>query len=816
MNVIEKLESWISPGGVITTSQSGFDTFMQSVLHFLGSMVDQLVSFLMQICYIIGKFVLIMIDFLFVFVRQFTGINIDFSDISSLDDSDILFKFLLSDPVVDVIKAILAIAVVLVIIFSIIAIVKSEYLAATTGANNNKGQILSGALKSIFMMVLVPVIALGSIFLSNAVLETLYNVTSGGASSVSLGTEVFLASAYDANVYRYYASSDNRIPITYNFDEVTSDDNVAGWAGTGTVAEMEEAYIAFRNQSVWERGLTTYWMFYNTMFESMDAIEKADELAFNSGDTEGSAFHKVYDEGLYYKKVEYYQMAEVADYSMKTHSTLYFKTPQDIKRSWQGVSNIDSKYLGLFYDYGGSVNFQVRYTEDGGLPTDYSSKNQANIQDEAKGSTFVVCRRETDANGKDYFVPLLAGYDFASAYTDGINPVVARGLFEDGKYPTAIREEGNVVSFYRDKLNVPFFVDLFPRISYELPEGTTEDFVSKVLKLGVSYITGVDVNQYIPYLYYNFDVFNMFSKVNRTVATLDAGEFYLNYTFNDDDIVLTNFYSYHRFNILMLIFCAGLLVMLLFRAVFGITARVFDLVLLFITYPAVCATIVMDGGQRFKSWTEVFVNKLLSVYALVLSINMVLLLYPVVERINIFSLADFERAQALFIIPNSWSVGFVNMLIRWLFVFCLFGFLDIGIGVIAELLGYKLKGKAIPDWEKDKKKGWLNKTKDPESNVADRGDLVIDSAKNVVKTAGDVISGKMLVDTIKEGVGDVVGMIPGSAIYGEWKDKKKFKAGQDKITGAQGDLEAAMMSGKNADIEKSTKALEGMIQDKKK
>jgi len=777
----------------VTSSQPVILTILQTIGNILLEMIFFVYEFAVRVLYLISQFVMVAIDFVFVFIRQITGINTDFSNIDNIEESDILFTFLLSEPVVDVLKSVIIIAIVLIILLSIISIIKSEYLAATTGSNNNKAQILASSLRSLFLVLLVPILVIGSVFLSNAVLASLYNATSGG-KDVSMSTQVFISSSYQANLYRRYADDNHRIPITYKFSEVKHDENISSWATDGTIAEIEEAYTAYANSSVWERGLTTYTMFVNNSFLTFDDVEKADKLAFIAGDTDGSAYHLTYDEGIFSKRVEYYQMAEVLDYAMKSHQTLYFKTPQQIYESQTGVS-VDEKYL-VFDSISGGVRFSVNYTEEGSV--DYFAKNSVDgVYNESKGAVFIVSQRKTAqlSNGitKDYFVPLLAGWDFASEYTDGINPVVARGLFDKGKYPTAIKSEGGSVRFYRDEIYTPYIADFLPKISYELPEGKSEALGMKIIKEGIKLVTGLNPNDYIPYVYFNFNIKNLFSKTFSEVTRIEDGSFFVDYNFSHVNIDFENFYSYRHFNILIMVFCTTLILGTLFKAVFGVTARIFDIVLLWITYPAVCATIPLDNGDRMKKWTESFIGALFSVYGVVIGFNLVLLMFPIVDRIQIFSAADFENIQALGFLPHDWSAHFINEIFRIFMIFALFTLFKTIISVISSILGTK-------------------------TNVIERGDDAIKEATGVVKKASDIVTGKVLVDTFNNAKSTALGFVPGSAMIQEAVDRNKFMKSQKSLRESAKDLSKTMRDKDNVTEDKlkdKTKDLDKMVTEHK-
>jgi len=235
------------------------------------------------------------------------------------------------------------------------------------------------------------------------------------------------------------------------------------------------------------------------------------------------------------------------------------------------------------------------------------------------------------------------------------------------------------------------------------------------------------------------------------------------------------FFNYKELNILILVFVSIVLLNLLLRSVLGVAARIFDIVLLFITYPAVCATIPLDEGQRYQNWTKQLVGSVLSIFGLVVGINLVLMLYPIIESINIFTAADFERAASLGIIPETWTAAFANFLIKMMMTFAAFSIIELAVAMLSKLLGIDVGTSSKPGNDKDK-------------NILIRGKQAMEATQSVVVTAGKVVSGKILVDMADNIKNTVVGFVPGSAVIGDVADAIKFKKKQTEMANSRVDL----------------------------
>lgn len=113
--------------------------------------------------------------------------------------TDFATQALTSDAILRVFRNLMLVAIVLIVVFSIIAIVKSEW---AQDGKTTKSKIIGQALKCILIFLLIPSLCVGGIFLSNALLRTLSKAIST-SENTSIGGQVFLAAAYSANRSRY-------------------------------------------------------------------------------------------------------------------------------------------------------------------------------------------------------------------------------------------------------------------------------------------------------------------------------------------------------------------------------------------------------------------------------------------------------------------------------------------------------------------------------------------------------------------------------------------------------------------------------------
>lgn len=103
---------------------------------------------------------------------------------------------------------------------------------------------------------------------------------------------------------------------------------------------------------------------------------------------------------------------------------------------------------------------------------------------------------------------------------------------------------------------------------------------------------------------------------------------------------------------------AGCIAMLfaLIMCSFTFVKRIFDVMLLYIGSPLMISTMPLDDGTRFKQWRDMLISKVLSAYAIVLTVNLYFMIVPTII-INPGVIFDEESAIANGIIQLIFVVG---------------------------------------------------------------------------------------------------------------------------------------------------------------
>ena len=109
--------------GVVDGSNSFFETVGQMFKSFLVEYIYTLFDYLVKFFIVIAKWILVAIDFGFVFIREFIGMNADYDNLTEMTEADMIFEFVFNETVINVIKGMIGLAIVLIIVFGIFAIV---------------------------------------------------------------------------------------------------------------------------------------------------------------------------------------------------------------------------------------------------------------------------------------------------------------------------------------------------------------------------------------------------------------------------------------------------------------------------------------------------------------------------------------------------------------------------------------------------------------------------------------------------------------------------------------------------------------------
>lgn len=744
--------------------QNTFETIVTAITNFMQDKLIPIFNLLTSLVLIVCKWALTFVDYCFILIRQIGGLNVDYTKPENMVQDDIIFQFITNENIKEILKGLLIFAVVVILIMGIIAIIKSEFSAIadsvdSTEVKNDKSKIWKNIFQSLFLLIFVPIVFMGGLIMSNAVLQTILNGITG-AENMTISSQIFVASTYSANAYRNYADGNQKIPITYQFNQIRDYSAITQWDTDGTTKEIQEALVAYKQADEWTQGYATYEMFSQNTYFDMDSIDKIQLTGT------GNTYNDVYDYNIRTYKYEYYVNADLQDYLMRYGTEIYFKTVEEAYKTCESAGVI----LSGITTGGGYYKFTVDYV-DGREKLEYQHKIGAT--DESDGAVFLACLKKeitqsttTGTTTKTYYEPItMNNSKFDTDYLEnGDQYVVARGFFDDGIYPTAIKSDKGKISFYRDKLNIPTFGSFFPHISYELPEGTHEASGVKVIKSAIQLFTGVDVSEFLPYVYFDIDFNTLYSKITRAVTTLDSGGYYLDYSFTSDGVDIGHIYQQVNINYPVLVLATTIILTSVTKAFFGLIKRSVDIMFLYLIYPTAISTMPLYGNKSFGEWVKKMTNKVLSLYGLMIGINLALVMIPICASVEIFTPQDLQNT-VLSVAPNL-SAKFMNYVFQVLFTL-------VGINMIFKLSSI-IQGFVING---DGKKA---------DDIIEDGDAVISGTKELYKKSfekvSNVVTGKVLVDSVHSVTGYTDkdgqyhgGWIPGSAgkdLVNKWKETK--------------------------------------------
>ena len=174
-------------------------------------MGDWLFSWFYELMYTLQKSICYLLDFIRDVFCKLAGID---TVAIKGENKDLLSHFLLSDGVKNAFWGVFLVGVILLFIFVIIAIIKSE--AADPQHKKTKGQIITKALQSFITFLLVPFLLIAGISLVNAVMGAIHGSMTGvmldGNGNSLIGGQILVTSGYDA-----YIGPSNRAEIERMF-----------------------------------------------------------------------------------------------------------------------------------------------------------------------------------------------------------------------------------------------------------------------------------------------------------------------------------------------------------------------------------------------------------------------------------------------------------------------------------------------------------------------------------------------------------------------------------------------------------------------
>lgn len=370
-------------------------------------------NWILSLIWIIEKFVLGIMDALQAIVYEFLGIGTTVDDYLNFATKNDATKIL-----VDTFKAILAVAIVLMIIFTIVAIIRQEIETATNAKGkgneetNKKGPIVMKLFKGIMSAILLPFAMIAIIGAVNSVL-TAFNNALQGENQTTIAGQVLATSTYDVNKYRQYANNNKRVPVlieAYNVDDYGAD-------------QKEELVYKIKSVSVQEKLINTATDINKNLLLSFN-----ESLTYENNKLTNNSKYADYYESFVCTAEQYQVMADFIDYCELTNTNFYIKAIDDNDIEWKYVDS------SVFDAANMSLNITYRDAND------------------------------LDGDGKTndtYTVSFSMGFDVTSPISnalDSISALLGLNQYGDMKYNEMERDPNsiNMVQWANEKVSLHF------------------------------------------------------------------------------------------------------------------------------------------------------------------------------------------------------------------------------------------------------------------------------------------------------------------------------------------------------------------------
>lgn len=201
--------------------------------------------------------------------RKFAGLDtVRYADKQT--DGDIVMALINDKSVQNVFWAMLVLAVLLLLITTFVATIKTEF---NKDGKNSKKPVFQGAIRAMANFVLIPVIIMFGMFMGNALLKAIDGATSV-SNRTSLSSQIFLVGGYNANRARSYCN------ITYKSNgQIES--VVYTNEGSGSKIQSFGKILVGGETTNTNAGTANFGIFYDNVTAGYTAADKIDD-AFSS------------------------------------------------------------------------------------------------------------------------------------------------------------------------------------------------------------------------------------------------------------------------------------------------------------------------------------------------------------------------------------------------------------------------------------------------------------------------------------------------------------------------------------------------------
>ena len=175
------------------------DGIVGGIVGWIQYLIDGYLALLANWFYTIFLAFATILDVIQLLFRKLAGLeNYVVNGVETAQPRDLALEIINNQAVMNIFWSLAILSIVLLLISTFVAVIKSEYQPLDAKGGNSKGKIIGKSLKSVAIFATVPVVAILGLFIGNALLSTLDMATSSGANS-KLSGRIFAAAAYESN-----------------------------------------------------------------------------------------------------------------------------------------------------------------------------------------------------------------------------------------------------------------------------------------------------------------------------------------------------------------------------------------------------------------------------------------------------------------------------------------------------------------------------------------------------------------------------------------------------------------------------------------
>lgn len=483
---------------------------------------------------------------------------------------------------------------------------------------------------------------------------------------------------------------------SYHVRLLKADGSVIGGNGISYDAEINAirtgTYSFIEYTSAYSKGTYTYVH----VKDAIDEMEGAKFVIAYKVSTPSTYEQKLngtyYLDGSEYIEADkyYYKASDKAKY---VKVDLYY-TYNASKEQYEKVPSVDKNNNPTVFDNAKEYYYKIGdeyrlISETDKTKFYYKNKNREYIN-----ITFGATDLFYDSILNYYYMPLVAGVAvgsnevFSSNYIKTSNLITAKGLFDKSSYPTAIRRLGNGnIMFYRDDLELVTEgsvsdVGKLEQIEAESDSDEDSDDGKNIFQKVGSAVSSAfnSVKKFVTSLFNPLklvpDLKIDESKVSLTytnktssVFELTDGELHISYFFADSltsklsskmyGMDLNCLFDSLSINYVILVMGSVIFLKICITSVFGLINRALNLFIMILIYPVACATIPLDEVNKasksgsYAKWSQKYTQLLFSTYGLILSLNIVFIIIPVIDKLVFFTPENLQSNRALGRIANA-------------------------------------------------------------------------------------------------------------------------------------------------------------------